>query len=443
MAAEHSPDSDVLARLTGIRSSKLSFYKQYRRTSASLDRSILALASVSKAMTALDAGPASLVEAFLPAVVETMGAQWAALVAEHSAFGEQPYARIATRDGRAVAADLPDVRSLGREAPPPSWYRPPGGAGAVRLCVPLRWAEVGWGWLAVELPGRRGTEDTDAALMATLANQVVAAVQASYLLTERERLRDVANAAYEDVSAHVARLADTNGALRQARTALARVREKEAVEAERERLARELHDSVAQRVLAIGMTLEWCRGVAEEERLRTRLGEAQELARETVETIRTAIFELSAVDDLLPGGLVPSVRAIATSISVDGPAVSVHRSGPAARLPLPVERTLLIVAREALFNVALHSGADTAVVRIGYSPEAVSITVTDHGHGTPEELTEALRAALRSRSGYHRGLSYLYGRVHELGGTLRVSAAPGRGVRLAIRIPLDDVTAPA
>ena len=215
------------------------------------------------------------------------------------------------------------------------------------------------------------------------------------------------------------------------------------METERERLARELHDSVAQRVLAIGMTLEWCRGVAEDERLQLRLGEAQELARGTVETIRNAIFELSAVDDLLPVGLVPSVRAIASQISVDGPAVSVHRVGAAARLPLPVERTLLIVAREALFNVALHSGVTSAVVRIAYTAEAVVVTVTDNGHGTPAELTRHLREALRSRSGYHRGLCFVHGRVTELGGTLTVSAAPGGGVRLAIRVPLDDGVASA
>lgn len=443
MAAEESPDLDVLARLTGLRSSKLSFYKQYRRTSASLDRSILALASVSKALTALEAGPASLVEGFLPAVVETMGAQWAALVADYSAFPHQPYVLMATEDGVLPADEIPvTVLPLTPEPPPADWHRPKDGSEIERYCAPLHWAEAGWGWLAVGLPCRRGSDDTDAALMVTLAHQVVAAVQASHLLAERERLRAVASAAYEDVSAHAQRLAGTNRALRQARSALARAREKEVVEAERERLARELHDSVAQRVLAIGMSLEWCRGVAEDERLQSRLGEAQELARGTVETIRNAIFELSAVDDLLPGGLVPSIRAIASQMSGDGPAISVHRVGSAPRLPLPVERTLLIVAREALFNVALHSSATTAVVRVVYSPEAVTITVTDNGNGTPEELHRHLREALRSRSGYHRGLSFVHGRIYELGGTLTVSAGPGGGVRLSMRVPVDDVIGP-
>ena len=214
---------DVLARLTGVRTSKLSFYKQYRRTSESLDRSILALASVSKALTAVDAGPASLVESFLPAVVETMGAQWAALVAEYSAFPEQPYARMATREGLLALPDLPaEVLALLQEPPPAGSHSPADCHDVAGHCVPLRW-DSGWGWLAVGLPDSR-TDDTDAALMTTLAHQVVAAVQASYLLVERERLRAVASAAYEDASAHAQRLARTNRALRQARSALARAR---------------------------------------------------------------------------------------------------------------------------------------------------------------------------------------------------------------------------
>ncbi|MEP6463222.1 MAG: histidine kinase [Frankiaceae bacterium] len=345
MAAEESPDLDVLALLTGLRSSKLSFYKQYRRTSASLDRSILALASVSKALTALEAGPASLVEGFLPAVLETMGAQWAALVADYTAFPHQQYVLMATEDGVLPADEIPvTVLPLTPEPPPADWHRPKDGSEIERYCAPLHWAEAGWGWLAVGLPRRRGTDDTDAALMVTLAHQVVAAVQASHLLAERERLRAVASAAYEDVSAHAQRLAGTNRALRQARSALARAREKEVVEAERERLARELHDSVAQRVLAIGMSLEWCRGVAEDERLQSRLGEAQELARGTVETIRNAIFELSAVDDLLrrprpidPRHCQPDVRRRARRFGTPGrvraAATAAGGTNPAHRRP--------------------------------------------------------------------------------------------------------------
>ena len=189
MESEKSADLDVLARLTGLRSSKLSFYRQYRRTSASLDRSILALASVSKALTAVDGGPASLVEEFLPAVLETMGAQWAACVAEYSAFAEQPFIRMATEEGLRAPPELPaDIRFLTREVPPQSWHQPTD-AGVTRHCAPLTWGDGGWGWLAVGVPSRRGTDDTDAALMLTLAQQVTAAVQASHLLVERERLR--------------------------------------------------------------------------------------------------------------------------------------------------------------------------------------------------------------------------------------------------------------
>src|SRR4249920_1993202 len=98
-ADERSQESQALAQLTGVRSSKLSYYREYRHTSASLDRSIRALASTSKALTAIGSGAARLVEDFLPAVAETLEADWAALVASHPAFPGSPYQLMATRDG--------------------------------------------------------------------------------------------------------------------------------------------------------------------------------------------------------------------------------------------------------------------------------------------------------------------------------------------------------
>lgn len=421
MAADGgAPDLDMLARLTGIRSSKLSFYRQYRRTASSLDRSIRALASASTALTAISAGPVRLVEEFLPGVLETMDADWAAVLAEHPAFPTRPYLRAALPGGLIAAADLPaDIAELvtwTRPSPAPvPWTGLDGQAGRR---VPLRWSSNGWGWLVLAGPSDRSTDDTEEAILATLANQLVAAVEVTYLLAESERI---------------------NHQLRQARSALARAREKEVVEAERERLARELHDSVAQRVLAIGMALESCRSGTADEPMRERLADVQDLARGTVETIRNAIFELSAVDDLLPAGLIPSMRAIAAKLPVDGPDVIVQRVGTPIQLPLPTERTLLIVLREALFNVVLHSGATRVRVQVRYGADAdadaVELSVTDDGRGTPEQLYEHLRKALRSRSGYHRGLSFVYQRIRELGGILDVSSAAGGGVCLTVRIP--------
>ena len=419
MAEERSSSGDILARLIGVRSSKLSFYDKYRHTSASLDRSVRTLASTSRALTAISAGPVRLVEGFVPAVAATLDAEWAALVAGHRAFPEQPYVVVGERHGPMTGPAVPSLAHLTGQGDAQEVCLPAG-----QRAVPLHWAEDGWGWLVVQLPTDRSTDDTDAAILATLANQVVAAVQSSHLLAE--------------VSAYARRLATTNEQLRQTRLALDHAREQEIVETERERLARELHDSVAQRVLAIGMALEWCRGVATDDLLRSRLGEAQEMARCTVGTIRNAIFELSASDDLLPGGLVPSIRAMAVQLAVDGPAVTVHRAGTVVRLPRSTERALLIVVREALSNVVLHSSATRATVRVGYGPDAVVLEVADDGRGDPEQLSRCLHEALRSQSGYHRGLAFVYGRIRELGGQLKVSAARGGGVRLTVRVPIDS-----
>ncbi|MGV1007555.1 MAG: hypothetical protein ACOYBY_02980 [Dermatophilaceae bacterium] len=188
---ERSWEPHELAQLTGVRSSKTSYYREYRHTCASLDRSIRALASTSTALTAIASGAGRLVADFLPAVAETLGADWAALVASHPAFPASPYRLVATRDGVVGSSEHADLGLLGQQAGPlrsgsvaprtaRSWVRP------------VRWADDGWGWLAVEMPGRGGATDTDGAILATLAHLVVAAVQNSQLLAERERLRAAA-----------------------------------------------------------------------------------------------------------------------------------------------------------------------------------------------------------------------------------------------------------
>ena len=417
MTEPRSSSGDFLARLTGVRSSKLSFYNKYRNTSASLDRSVRTLASTSKALTAISAGPVRLVQEFVPAVAATLDAEWAALVAEHPAFPRQPYVVAGARDGPMAGSAMPSLAHLEEQRQLADVRLPAG-----QRAVPLNWERTGQAGSSSSCPPSVTPTTPTPRSSSRWVTTSWPPSRVSYLLAE--------------VSAYAGRLARANEQLRQTRVALDHAREQEIVETERERLARELHDSVAQRVLAIGMNLEWCRGVATDELLRNRLGEAQEMARSTVDTIRDAIFELSA-DDLLPGGLVASVRAMSAQLASDSPVVTVQRVGMEVRLPRAVERALLIVAREALYNVMLHSAATRATVRVVYRPDAVVMEVVDDGRGDPEQVRRYLDEALRSRSGFHRGLAFVYGRIRELGGQLTVSAARGGGVRLSVRVPID------
>lgn len=444
MSTRRPPVADVLSQLTGVRTSKLSFYPEFQRTARSLDRSVRALASASQALNTITSGPEQLVTDFVPAVADIMEADWAALVAEHAAFAERPYVVVAgPRAPGSEEGPPPEVARLLRR-PPGSEHRRLSRRRRGSLTAPLHWGADGWGWLLVQTSGDRGTPETDAAIVATLANQVVAMVRGSHLLAERERLREAATRAYEEASAHAEQLGHANRQLREARTALAKAREQDAVDAERQRLARELHDSVAQRVLTIGMQLEWCRGMTGDEELFERLTEAKELARTTVETIRRAIFELSATDDLLPDGLVPSIRRLIDERMPAQPSVRLRRVGTPVPLPAAAEGTLLLVAREALFNVLIHARATRAVVTVRYDDAAVELTVGDNGQGDAEALRGHLRAALRSRgNGYHRGLAFLHARLREAGGVLEIEPVPAGGVRVRARVPVDESTVPS
>jgi signal transduction histidine kinase len=432
-----TPDAAWLARLIGVRSSKPSYYREYRHTSSSLDRSIRSLEPVSRALTTLTGGPQRLAEAVLRTAGDIFGGDWAALAVEHPAFPGGGYAGVASA---GEVRNAPLVGSVGSVGSGDNRARtgPPGGTSDGVLTATMTWEHNRIGWLAVQMPAGRLPDDTDAAILRTLANQAVVAIQNSWLYAESERLRAEATQAYEELAQHVRALDARDRQLREVRSALVDAREQQMLAEERQRIARELHDTVAQYVLTIGMNLEWCLGSAVDVALRDRLSCAKELARDTVQHIRDAIFALSSVGDPQPGGLISALRRLASDNRVvDGPVTSLRVVGSPVGLPPPVERGLYMIAREALFNVVVHAKATRAWVRLGYGDKAVRLSVSDDGAGDPAQLRRQLTATVRRRPhGYHQGLANMVSRTQEMGGKLSITRGTGGGVRITVTVPL-------
>ncbi|GIF72764.1 MacS family sensor histidine kinase [Asanoa siamensis] len=210
---------------------------------------------------------------------------------------------------------------------------------------------------------------------------------------------------------HVARL----GAIAEAR--LQRATELEAANRERERLARDIHDSVLQ-VLALVRR----RGASLD-------GEAGELA-------RLAGEQEAALRRLVATGPPPP----ATSGVVDlGALVSAYASdvvsvaAPATAVPLPTEVAAQLAAAvgAALDNAARHAGADARVfVLVEDEPAAVTVTVRDDGAGIPPG-----RLAAAEREGRLGVAQSIRGRVTDLGGTVRIHSAPGQGTEIELVVP--------
>jgi signal transduction histidine kinase len=219
---------------------------------------------------------------------------------------------------------------------------------------------------------------------------------------------------------------------------------------ERQRLARELHDSVAQQLFSATLVAQavgpaFARDHAEGERraamllglTRTALGEMRELLTE-LRPLRpdasttTPAYE-SALAHLTRDGLVRSLRAHVASPALTGLAVSVADDGYVTQSPAR-EEALFRIAQEALHNVVKHARATRAEVRLESRGGVVRLLVRDDGVGMPADRPRR-RASDAVESGL--GLMTMRERVAELGGALRIDNAPGGGMIVEAAIPLD------
>jgi signal transduction histidine kinase len=202
---------------------------------------------------------------------------------------------------------------------------------------------------------------------------------------------------------------------------------------ERNRLARELHDTIAQGLTAVTMQLEAARrGFARDpQRARTRVARAHELARETLEDVRRSVWTLAAplVDgQALNEALREQVDRFATRT---GLRASYAHAGPAPQLGHAAATQLLRIAQEALTNVEKHARATEAHVYTTARDGEVRLTVEDNGAGfDPDEL----KGSSSPHSGGF-GLLSLHERARLAGGTIEITSAPGKGTRVVASIP--------
>ena len=280
-------------------------------------------------------------------------------------------------------------------------------------------------------PPERQIDDTDHSVLRILAGQTAAALQNCALLDHSERLH-----------ARTTRQADAlkarNDELLLTQAELGAARQREVLDDERHRIARELHDSVTQYALSAGMHIELVRSEIDDQRLRAQLGTAKDLTRRAVEQLRSAIYALSDADGCGVDEDLPSMLRRLSSVHMpDELRVEVRIGGKPVALPADCEQSLFRIAGEALFNTAVHAEASRAVVRLAYRCDAVRLTISDDGGGRPEEVRRSLRAAsLAARAGEHRGLVNMQARARELGGSLTFRRARLGGLQVQVDIPV-------
>ncbi|MGW5456276.1 sensor histidine kinase [Nocardia sp. NPDC003979] len=219
------------------------------------------------------------------------------------------------------------------------------------------------------------------------------------------------------------------------RQELADTERREGTLAERERLAMEIHDTLAQglssqRMLLQAADLVWDTdpGLA-----RTHLRSAAEIAERDLTEARRFVHDLAPADLAAGGSLAAALTALADRESTDTLTVRCHIEGAPVPLPQRVEATLLRIAQGALANVREHARASTATLTLTSLDDQIVLDVADNGRGfDPGDVGDPAE---------HRGhgLPAIRARVHQLGGTCAIESAPGEGTVLSVSIPLAPV----
>ncbi|NMI01946.1 GAF domain-containing sensor histidine kinase [Pseudonocardia sp. K10HN5] len=433
-AALHGPDLDAL---TGLRSGKPSYYPEYRVSAERLRRVIVALDRISAALVRTMEGSEALVRAVVDAAADHLSADWVAFALldgelpdsrpRHLVLGPD---RVEWPSLELVPADVyRHVRQVcaGHAVDDGSDHDPETARRHRHIPIRLDGRTVG-GFIAWT-PQEREIDDTDQSVLRILAGQTAAALQNCALLDRSERL-------YARAARQADDLKQRNAELERTQQELGAARQREVLDSERHRIARELHDSVTQYVLSAGMHIELCRSEIDDPRLRSQLDTAKDLTRRAVEQLRSAIYALND-DGCADKDLPAMLRRLSTVHMPDELRVEVRIGGKPVALPTDTEQSLFRIAGEALFNTAVHAGAERAVVRLAYRCGQVRLTVSDDGRGSPEEVRRSLRAAnLAGPSGEHRGLVNMQARAREMGGTLTFRRARLGGLQVQVEIPV-------
>ena len=201
-----------------------------------------------------------------------------------------------------------------------------------------------------------------------------------------------------------------------------------AVVDERDRISRELHDSVIQMIYAVTLSLD---DVPElvltaPEEASQRVDDAVDALHGVIRDIRHFIFGLRPLL-LDSGSLNEGLHSLADELQRNtATEIAIHGMAP-DDLPLPVVADLLAIAREALANVARHARAKEALIAVSVTDGMVVLQITDDGVGMTAD---------RPLDRGHNGLANMRARADALGGAFAVDSQPGSGTRIIVTVPV-------
>ena len=292
--------------------------------------------------------------------------------------------------GRAVTTGLTQLSNDTRTNP--HFYQGPGMLTRAELDVPLKVGGRVLGVLGIENDQPGVFTEDEVPFLETLADQIAIAIENARLM---ERARELA------------------------------------ASDERNRLAREIHDSLAQSLIAVSMELDAIhqRAADDPSRVVGMIGHARDLAHRAVEEARHAIWRLrpaSLERQSLPEALAAEVLSLEQGEAVEESECSVQ--GEPHSLSPEVEAAVFRIAQEALSNVRKHAKARRVRVVLTYSERSVRLLIEDDGRGF-----EAGAKSASADGGF--GLAGIKQRAALIGADVEVDSSPGWGTRVRVFVP--------
>lgn len=298
-----------------------------------------------------------------------------------------------------VGEVLTEPGAPGNDGAPGDVQRPaplvPALAAAAELAVPMRLGDRVVGALVVQSLRPNAFDGEDLFTVQTIAGQVAVALENARLFEAERSLRDLS------------------------------------IAEERNRMAREIHDTLAQGFMGIIMHLRAMQGAADPATASLHRAEAETLARESLQEARRSVWNLQPhrlEGKSLGEALAAEVAAIErrTALSVE-----LTVAGDLPQLSPAAEAALLRIAQEALHNAMKYARASRVQVRLTSEGGSVALEVGDDGVGFDPPII--MQDPVKAGGGF--GLPGMAARAHALGGTFAVESAPGAGCRIIVRIP--------
>jgi signal transduction histidine kinase len=199
---------------------------------------------------------------------------------------------------------------------------------------------------------------------------------------------------------------------------------------ERNRIAREIHDNLAQDILGISVQLELVSRTMpqEAEGTKAHLDRARILVRNSIAEARRYVWDLRSQaleNNDLPAALTETARRLTAETSVQA---QVQVSGTFRPLPPLVESNLLRIGQEAINNAVKHAGADRILINLKFDNKHVQLSVRDDGRGFDADKQTSVNG--------HFGLVGMRERADQIGGALFIRSREGEGTEVTVDVPV-------